>query len=83
MTRATGHLCARHGGAEITGEDFWLCDACARQFINPCACGAPARYFGEAMMCSVGCESCEEFVMHIGFDKDVRKLWNDGVRGQV
>jgi hypothetical protein len=34
-------------------------------------------------MCAVSCEQCKEFVMYVGFDKDVRKLWNEGVRGNV
>lgn len=77
------HLCLKHGGDRETPDDFWLCDTCARNHINNCACGAPARYFGEALMCAVSCEQCKEFVMYVGFDKDVRKLWNEGVRGNV
>lgn len=81
MTKATGHLCAKHGGAKNGPDDFWLCDACARQGINLCSCGSPARYFGEALMCSVSCESCTEFVMLIGSSKKALQLWNEGVRG--
>ena len=81
MTQATGRLCAKHGGDCHAGDAFWLCDVCARRDINPCPCGSPARYFGEAMMCAVSCEACDERVMYVGFDKDVRVMWNEGLRG--
>lgn len=80
---ATGYLCIKHGGEKTNPDDFFLCDGCARDRINPCTCGSPARYFGEALMCSVSCESCDAFVMHVGLAKSVRELWNEGVRGVV
>ena len=83
MSKATGKLCEKHGG-DCAGQDaFWYCDKCARDRIDPCKCGSPARYFGEALMCSVFCESCDEFVMHVGDEINVRDKWNRGIRGVV
>lgn len=74
-------LCLKHGG-DYAGQDaFWYCDLCARDQIDPCKCGSAARYFGEALCCTVTCESCDEFVTYVGCDVDVRDEWNKGNRG--
>ena len=80
MNNAYGRFCTLHGG-DVSRSEAWLCDTCARQGINPCSCGAPARYFGEAMMTSVSCEACDQFVMQIAWKPDIRILWNQGARG--
>lgn len=81
MNKSTGKLCPKHGGNCNSLDAYWLCDKCARAGINPCKCGSPARYFGEALMCSVYCESCDESVAIISDCVDIRQLWNDGYRG--
>ncbi len=80
MNRKRSRFCTRHGG-DVSPSDAWLCDTCAREGINPCVCGSPARYFGEALMTSVKCESCDQFVMQIALKPDIRILWNQGFRG--
>lgn len=82
MSKASGRLCTRHGG-DVSPSDAWLCDICTRNGIDPCSCGAPARYFGEAMMTSVSCEQCQQFVMQIAWKPDIRVLWNQGKRGVI
>jgi hypothetical protein len=80
MNQPLGRFCTHHGG-DVSPSDAWLCDTCARTGINPCSCGSPARYFGEALMTSVKCESCEQFVMQIAWQPDIRILLNQGLRG--
>lgn len=58
-----------------------LCDVCSCKGINKCECGGTARYFGEALMGSVRCDDCDQFVMQIGNPSSVVDLWNNGVRG--
>ena len=76
-------FCPKHGWDCDPYDAFWLCDTCARKDIDPCKCGSPARYFGEAMMKSVRCESCDEGLMTICCDEDIRKQWNEGKRGLI
>lgn len=76
-------LCQKHGGDVAISDAYWLCVECTRKDLDLCQCGSHARYFGEAAFCSVRCESCDEHVVHIGMDKNVRALWNSGVRGEV
>lgn len=78
---ATGKLCVKHGGDCNPADASWLCDECARTGINKCECGGHARAFSEAVMCGVSCESCRQSVVYIGFDRDIRELWNTGIRG--
>ena len=81
--RETGVLCVKHGG-EYDGPDaFWYCDQCARSGINKCECGEHARYFGEALMCSISCEKCDSFIAYVGDDFNVRDAWNNGQRGNI
>jgi len=82
---STGRLCEQHGGdgSMHIGDAFWLCDVCSTEGINKCKCGGDARYFGEAMMCSVKCPDCDEFMMTVGPTLDVRELWNNGERGVI
>ena len=80
---ATGKLCAKHGGDCNPYDAGWLCDECARTGINNCECGGHARIFGEALMVSVSCESCSKSVMRVGYDIDIKGLWNAGVRGST
>jgi len=77
----TGWFCPRHGGTLNPLDAYWGCDTCARSGIDKCKCDGHARHFGEALMGSVSCESCDESVA--GVDVDARKLWNAGVRGWV
>ena len=79
----SGACCTKHGGDYCGPDAAWYCDECARDGIDPCDCGSPARYFGEALMCSVSCESCNEFVMTIADKVNVRDRWNRGERGLV
>lgn len=78
---ASGCFCAKHGGNLSIG-DVWLCDICARQGIDVCSCGSPARVFGEAMLSSVSCESCNQFVAGVDVG-DIRLRWNRGERGFI
>lgn len=80
--KASGRFCTNHGG-DVSVYDSWLCDTCAREGINKCSCGSHARSFGEALMCSVSCESCKEYVMFIGMKPSVRDMWNKGLRGNI
>ena len=77
-TAAKKRLCENHGGTVDSRDAFFACDVCSRAGIDLCKCGSHARYFGEALMGSVSCESCDESIMVIG--GDARKLWNDGFR---
>lgn len=83
MTKSTGVLCVKHGGTYDGYDDYWYCDACARSGINACSCGSPARYFGEALAQSVSCEACDECVLYIGTQVDIREAWNKGERGII
>ena len=76
-------LCKNHGGDGDVNDAFFACDVCARSEINPCDCGSPARYFGEALMCSVSCEVCDAFLMDVGEDLNIRERWNNGERGVI
>ena len=55
---------------------------CDGGLVKPCKCGQPARYFGEALMGSVSCTACDEFVMGVDVP-DIRDRWNRGERGHV
>lgn len=79
MTR----LCEKHDGdGTMHPEDaFWLCDVCSTEGIDQCHCGGIARYFGEALMQSISCNKCDESLMVVGDEYDVRKMWNEGIRG--
>jgi hypothetical protein len=79
----TGRFCEKHGGDVSEQNAFFLCDTCSREGINKCECGGHARYFGEALMKSVSCESCDAFVMHVGWDFNVVHAWNRGERGVI
>lgn len=79
----TNRLCVEHGGDVDVSDAYFACDACARSGINKCACGSFARYFGEALMSSVSCESCNEHVSHIGLGLNMREAWNSGRRGEI
>lgn len=86
MSGPTGALCAKKHGGDYHGPDAgWYCDECARKGINPCSCGSPARYFGEALMCSVHCENnkCGEFLTGVGNNLNIRERWNKGERGVI
>ena len=88
MTKQTGKICPKHPNsnwADPYSDAYWACDVCARKDINPCKCGSPAREFGEAMMCSVSCESesCKEHVWYVGDLLNVREAWNSGLRGEI
>ena len=76
------NLCIRHGGALSYGNEI-LCDICARDGVNRCPCGSSARRFGEALMTSVSCETCHEFVMGVDLKEDIRDYWNRGERGFI
>lgn len=80
-----GRFCEKHGGDVSISNAYWLCDTCARDGIDKCKCGAHARYFGEAMLCSINCEdNCGESLTTINdSSSNVRKLWNEGIRGRV
>jgi hypothetical protein len=76
-------LCEEHGGdgSMHIGDAFWLCDVCSTKGIDQCHCGGAARYFGEALMCSITCPECNTFLTTVGEKYDVRQMWNDGERG--
>lgn len=81
MSGPTGKLCAKHGGDGNPADAYFYCDACARAGIDKCPCGGHGRYFGEALMCSVSCESCKASITKLGMKPSVRTLWNLGYRG--
>jgi len=55
---------------------------CEVRHLKPCKCGGEPRYFGEALMGSITCgNKCGESVSTMIDKHDVRKLWNNGVRG--
>ena len=76
MPREYGRLCKKHGGVPLGGDESWCCDTCARGGINKCKCGGHARYFGEALMSSVTCEQCGDYVAGVDINEDIRALWN-------
>lgn len=78
---SSNRFCHKHGG-DIPFGDEWLCDTCARTGINTCSCGSPARYFGEALMGSISCESCDQFLMGVDIP-DICERWNRGERGVI
>ena len=84
--QVTGKLCKAHGGAGDTlaneYDKGWQCDECSCAGLNLCKCGSKASIFGEALCSVVRCRSCNENVFHVGY-KDIRELWNSGVRGEV
>lgn len=76
--------CKKHGGTlEDDYDAWWLCDGCNSKGLDPCKCGSDAAIFGEALMQSVTCKSCDEFVMCVNSDKNIRELWNSGQRGMI
>lgn len=81
MIKPTGILCIQHGGDYAGPDAFWYCDECARSGIKPCECGGKARYFGEALMGSVSCESCKQSLMDVGSNINIVERWNNGERG--
>lgn len=80
MTRPV-RLCEKHGGTVDKADAFWCCDVCSTKGINKCECGGAARYFGEAMMCSISCPDCDNSLMTIGSKYDIYEMWNDGMTG--
>ena len=75
--------CSKHGGNGTYDRDARiLCYICTQEGINKCQCGGVARYFGEALMSCITCDDCGESIFHVG-GKNVIKLWNSGVRGEV
>jgi hypothetical protein len=83
MPTPTGHNCATHGGDYKGPDKYFMCDTCARAGCNKCECGGHARAFGEAMMESVSCESCEQFLMGVGYNLNIKERWNNGERGNI
>ena len=75
------NLCIKHGG-DISSDAFWRCDICSSEGIDKCSCGGNARYFGEALMCSVKCENCDAYLMDVGEDLNIRERWNQGERSK-
>jgi hypothetical protein len=51
--------------------------------VVKCGCGGDVEYFGEALMGSLKCKSCEDYLCGIGSDflKNKTILWYKGVRG--
>ena len=88
-------LCVKHGGSPDDmhqGDAFWLCDVCKSAGLVACRCGGKASVFGEAMMSSVSCSSCDEHVMFVGYMSElhkkhgvlgIREAWNAGLRGDL
>jgi len=88
MSRATGKICPKHPNSnweDRYGDAFFMCDICARKDINLCKCGSHARFFAEALMCSISCESetCKEHIYHVGCELDIREAWNNELRGYI
>lgn len=78
----TGNRCIAHGGDLDQDDSAWRCDECARSGINRCACGSYARLFVVPLMVGVACESCTASVLTVGAGKNIRTLWNNGLRGR-
>jgi transposase len=77
------HNRAGHDPTALVVDDTkYDCDDCDGGRVKPCKCGQPARYFGEALMGSVSCTACDEFVMGVDVP-DIRDRWNRGERGHV
>lgn len=76
------NLCEKHGG-NVSSDNLFLCDECARSGINKCRCGGHARIFGEALFATIKCESCGECLSGVGWDfcKSIKDKWNSGERG--
>lgn len=62
-----------------------LCEVRMKDYneIQKCKCGSFAGLFGEGLMISICCDKCDEYVMAVGEDIDIRKLWNEGQRGFI
>lgn len=52
---------------------------------NKCSCGGNLSYFGEALMGSLTCDSCKEYLMVVGWDgiKTIYERYQNGERGFV
>ena len=50
-----------------------------------CSCGGNVVYFGEALMGSLTCESCGEYISGVGqsFIRKIKDRWVNGWRGWV
>lgn len=79
---ATGKLCATHGGDSDLPDSLWRCDECARSGLNKCPCGGQARVFVAPLMVGVSCEACRASVLTLGAGKNIRAMWNEGLRGR-
>lgn len=59
------------------------------EFIKPdhplCPCGGETRYFGEALMGSLTCNKCGQYLTGIGwkFLRSLNERWIRGERGVV
>jgi uncharacterized phage protein (TIGR01671 family) len=53
--------------------------------VIKCGCGGDVEYFGEALMGSLKCKSCGEYLSGVGHDflKNKTILWYKGVRGWI
>ena len=78
---AGNKYCKKHGGEDYA-DSWWLCRECSSEGITKCKCGGTARIFGEALMQVIDCEDCSEKVWGVALDKDIKELWNAGVRGE-
>ena len=77
----TDHPCSKHGGVD-TPDSYFMCKACTEEGIDLCSCGHQPAAFGEALMFSVGCGHCKQFVAGVGFKfSNIRERWNNGERG--
>jgi hypothetical protein len=48
-----------------------------------CPCGGDTKYFGEALMGSLTCEKCGDYLMGVGieFIRSIGERWIKGERG--
>jgi hypothetical protein len=51
----------------------------------PCECGGQTVYFGEALMGSLRCDKCDQWLMGVGeeFIETINSRWVRGDRGYV
>ncbi len=49
----------------------------------PCPCGGETRYFGEALMGSLTCNKCGDYLSVVGWDmlSELNAMWIRGERG--
>lgn len=50
-----------------------------------CPCGGQAKYFGEALMGSLKCDTCGQYLFGVGYEflQSIRERWLRGERGDV